>query len=167
MGKLARTIARSIIHHLGNVLRLLYTLYLRSAGVTIGENTMISLGAKIDVRRGFISIGDNCLITHGSKILSHDGAMRLIDPGDDGAGYVRIGNNVFIGVNAIVLRNVTIGDNSVVGAGAVVTEDVPEGSVVIGNPAKIVKTMSGPFCVLNNPRHGKYVNLNATTGTET
>ena len=54
---------------------------------------------------------------------------------------VRIGNNVWIGMNAIVLKGVTIGDNSVVGAGAVVTHDVPPNVVVAGNPAKIVKQL--------------------------
>jgi len=62
---------------------------------------------------------------------------------------------VFIGVNAIILRNVTIGDNSVVGAGAVVPDDIPENSVVLGNPARVVKTLTGPFSVLNNPKHGQ------------
>ena len=150
-----KSLLRMFIHHLGNALRSLYVFYLRTAGVKIGTNTMISLGAKIDVRRGSISIGDNCLITSGSKILSHDGSMRLIDPSDDGSGHVRIGNNVFIGVNAIILRNVTIGDNSVVGAGAVVPDDIPENSVVLGNPARVVKTLTGPFSILNNPKHGQ------------
>jgi len=148
-------IVRQIIHHLGNGLRYFYTLYLRSAGVKIGKNTMISLGAKIDVRRGSVAIGDNCLITHGCTILSHDGAIRLINPKDSGAGYVNIGNNVFVGVNAIILRNVTIGDNSVIGAGAVVTEDIPACSVVLGNPARVIKKLEGPFPILNNPKHDK------------
>jgi NDP-sugar pyrophosphorylase family protein len=52
---------------------------------------------------------------------------------------VHIGNNVWIGDHATVLKGVTIGDNSVVGAGAVVTQSVPANVVVAGNPAKIVK----------------------------
>jgi len=148
-----KKIIRLVIHYAGNGLRSLFTLYLRSAGVEIGKNTMISLGAKIDVHRGSVSIGDNCLITHGCKILSHDGSMRLINPNDSGAGQVKIGNNVFIGVNAIILRNVIIGDNSVIGAGSVVTEDVPECSLVLGNPARVIKTLKGPFPILNNPKH--------------
>ena len=150
-----KSLLRTVIHHFGNALRSLYVFYLCTTGVKIGKNTMVSLGAKIDVHRGSISIGDNCLITSGSKILSHDGSMRLIDPSDDGSGHVRIGNNVFIGVNAIILRNVTIGDNSVVGAGAVVPDDIPENSVVLGNPARVVKTLTGPFSILNNPKHGQ------------
>lgn len=144
---------RSLAHHVGNLIRGLRLSYLRSLGVTIGHNTMISLGAKIDTRRGKVIIGKNCLITHGVKILSHDGSMRLIDPSDNGAGTTRIGNNVFVGVNAVILMNVTVGDNSIVAAGAIVTRDVPPASVVAGNPAKVIKQLQGPFEVLNNPRH--------------
>ncbi|WP_084446333.1 DapH/DapD/GlmU-related protein [Desulfosarcina sp. BuS5] len=46
-----------------------------------------------------------------------------------------MGNNVFIGVNSVVLPNVTICDNSIVGAGSVVTKDISPGIVVAGNPA--------------------------------
>ena len=49
-----------------------------------------------------------------------------------------VGDNVWIGSNATIMP-VTIGDNSIIGAGAVVTKDVPENSVVVGNPAKIIK----------------------------
>lgn len=126
---------------------------LRGSGVKIGRNTMISLGAKIDTRRGRVEIGDNCLITTGSKILSHDGAARMMNADDAGEGTVRIGNNVFVGVNAVILRNVTIGDNCIIGAGAVVTKDVPPCSVAVGNPARIIRTIEGPFPILNDPKH--------------
>ena len=114
------------------------------SGVKIGKNTMISLGAKIDTRRGNITIGNNCLITHGCYILSHDGAAHVLDENDNGEGFVKIGNNVFIGVNSVIMRNVTIGDNAIVGAGSVVIKDVPEGVVVVGNPAKIIKKFQNP-----------------------
>ncbi|MGE0090592.1 MAG: DapH/DapD/GlmU-related protein [Bacteroidales bacterium] len=141
---------RLVIHYLGNIFRFSYLKILRFQGIKIGTNTMISLGAKLDVHRGKISIGDNCLITSGVKILSHDGASRMIDPDDWGNGFVKIGNNVFIGVNAVILRNVTIGDNAVVGAGAVVSKDVPPATVVAGNPARIIKELEGPFPILND-----------------
>lgn len=143
---------RQALRHFGNLLRSVKSVYYRLAGVHIGHNTMISLGAKIDTHKGNIFIGENCLITHGVHILSHDGALRLLDPGADRAGIVRVGNNVFIGVNAIVLPNVTIGDNCVIAAGAVVTKDVPPASLVAGNPAKIIRKLSGPFQILNDPR---------------
>lgn len=139
-----------LVYYISELVRFLYQGYLRFRGVQIGQNTMISLGAKIDTHRGKVSIGDNCLITHGVKILSHDGAMRLIDSSDDGNGFVKIGNNVFVGVNSIVLRNVTVGDNVVIAAGSVVTKDVPENTLVAGNPAKPIKELKGPFPILND-----------------
>lgn len=146
-----RRLARLIMRRVASLVRAVRLNYLRMLGVTIGTNTMISLGAKIDIHKGKVIIGDNCLITHGTIILSHDGSLRLIDPGADRAGKVVIGNNVFVGVNAIILRNVTIGDNSVVAAGAVVTKDVPPASVVAGNPARVIRMLQGPFPVLNDP----------------
>ena len=134
-----KKIIRFIIHNLGNALRFFHLSFLRASGAKIGKNTMISLGAKIDVRRGDITIGDNCLITHGCYILSHDGAAHVINPEDEGTGYVEIGNNVFIGVNTVVMRNVKIGDHAVIGAGSVVNKDIPEGAVAAGNPIKIIK----------------------------
>lgn len=139
-----------IIYYISEVVRFLYQGYLRFRGVKIGRNTMISFGAKIDTHRGKVSIGNNCLITSGVKILSHDGASRMIDREDYGYGEVSIGNNVFIGVNAVILRNVTVGDNSVIAAGSIVTKNIPAQSVAAGNPAKIIKSLEGPFPILND-----------------
>jgi acetyltransferase-like isoleucine patch superfamily enzyme len=121
---------------------------LRLSGAKIGKNTMISLGAKIDVRRGQVIIGDNCLITHGCYILSHDGAAHVLNDTDNGNGKVVIGNNVFIGVNTVVMRNVTIGDHAVIGAGSVVNKDIPSGMVAAGNPIKILKEIPQPYKIL-------------------
>ncbi|WP_170287481.1 acyltransferase [Halioglobus maricola] len=109
---------------------------------------MISLGAKIDLRRGAISIGDNCLITHGCYVLSHDGAAHVLDEADDGTGYVKVGSNVFIGVNSVVMRNVTIGDHAVIGAGSVVNRDIPPGVVAAGNPIRILSELPKPYSIL-------------------
>tara|TARA_R110002050_G_scaffold198306_1_gene333098 strand:- start:2532 stop:2984 length:453 start_codon:yes stop_codon:yes gene_type:complete len=143
-------IIRIIIHYMGNIFRYIHITSLKFSGVEIGKNTMISLGAKIDVHRGKIIIGSNCLITSGVKILSHDGASRMIDINDFGNGEVTIGNNVFIGVNAVILKGVNIGDNSVIGAGAIVSKNVPAQSLVVGNPGKVIKKLDGPFPVLND-----------------
>jgi len=128
---------RRMISDLGDVLRRARLVYLRILGVEIGTGCMISLGAKLDVRRGKTVIGNNCTITYGCVILSHDASAKRISEDDDGAGTVRIGNGVFIGVNSVVLRNVRIGDNSVIGAGSVVTSDIPANVVAFGNPARI------------------------------
>jgi acetyltransferase-like isoleucine patch superfamily enzyme len=128
-----------IIHNMGNIIRPAYLFYLKRLGVSIGRNSNISLRAKIDTRRGKIIIGENCYITYGCVILSHDATAKRIDPNDDGSGTVIIEDNVFIGVNSVVLRNVRIGRNSIIGAGSVVTQDVPPNVVVAGNPARILR----------------------------
>ena len=135
-------IARKIMRRLADLLRGLRILSLRMAGVSIGKNCMISWGAKLDVRSGSIIIGDRCTITHGCIILSHDRSKKRINPQDEGGGTVRLGNDVFVGVNSVILRDVTIGDYSIIGAGSVVTKDVPPGVVVAGNPARVIKKLS-------------------------
>jgi acetyltransferase-like isoleucine patch superfamily enzyme len=139
---------RKGVHLLGNLLRFFHLSFLRLSGAKIGKNTMISLGAKIDVRRGQVTIGDNCLITHGCYILSHDGAAHVLNDADDGSGFVTIGNNVFLGVNSVVMRNVTIGDHAIIGAGSVVNKDIPAGVVAAGNPVKVLKEIPKPYKTL-------------------
>ena len=80
-------------------------------------------------------------------MITHDGGLfvprnlGLIDKHADKIGRIRIGNNVNIGWNAIIMPGVTIGNNCVVGAGAVVNKDVPDNSVVAGVPARIIETI--------------------------
>jgi acetyltransferase-like isoleucine patch superfamily enzyme len=135
-------IIRRSVRRVGSVVGDLRIACLRAAGVSIGKDCMISWGAKLDVSGGRIIIGDRCTITHGCIILSHDRAKKRIDPTDKGQGTVRIGNDVFVGVNSVILRDVTIGDYAIIGAGAVVTKDVPPQVVVAGNPARIIKEFS-------------------------
>jgi acetyltransferase-like isoleucine patch superfamily enzyme len=139
MNQVVIKVVRDAIHLVGNIVRALRMSLLKASGVKVGNGTMISMGAKIDLRRGRIIIGDNCFITYGAVILSHDRASMHIHPGDPGQGDVLIGDNVFVGVNAVILPGVSIGDNSVIGAGAVVAKDVPSGVVVVGNPSRIVR----------------------------
>jgi acetyltransferase-like isoleucine patch superfamily enzyme len=116
--------------------------WFRMRGISIGKDCFISLGAKLDTCSGKIIIGDRCEITHGCIILAHDAIAKRIDRNRQGIGTVRLGNDVFLGVNSVVLQNVTIGDNSIIGAGSVVTQDVPPNVVVAGNPAKIIRRLS-------------------------
>ena len=110
----------------------------RAKGVEIGQNTEI-YNTKIDSLRPFlVRIGDNTLIT-GSRILTHDASTKK-GLGYTKLGRVTIGDNVFIGINTIILPNVTIGNNVIVGAGTVVSKDIPDNSVVVGNPMRIVST---------------------------
>ena len=55
---------------------------------------------------------------------------------------VTIGKNVWIGSGSIILPGVSIGDNSIIGAGSVVNKDIPENSIAVGNPCKVIKKIS-------------------------
>lgn len=131
-----------LVRFVAFIARYLRITCLRAAGISIGKDCAISWGAKLDVSGGHIIIGDRCTIGHGCIILSHDRAKKRIDPQDRGQGTVRVGNDVFIGVNSVILRDVTIGDYSIVGAGSVVTKDIPPQVVVAGNPARVIKEFS-------------------------
>ncbi len=89
---------------------------------------------------GEVIIGKYCAIATGAKILvsgEHriDSVSSFYKSGTNGP--VRIGNDVWVGINAVILSGVTIGDGAVVGAGAVVASDVPPYAVVYGNPSKV------------------------------
>ncbi len=116
----------------------------RSKGIIIGKNTFISSNAYIDKHSGSnISIGNNCYITRNVVILNHTDTHRGGPLGiweQFGSKRisldVKIGNNVFIGVNSVIMPGVTIGDNSIIGALTLVNDDIPPGEVYAGIPAK-------------------------------
>jgi acetyltransferase-like isoleucine patch superfamily enzyme len=132
-------LVRKLKHNIGLVLRQLILIRYKISGVSIGSDCFISLGAYIDERRGKIIIGDNCTITNGVKLLSHDATAAIIEPGKSGEYTTIIENNVFVGMDAIILPGRKIGTHSIVGAGSVVTKDIPPYCIVVGNPATIVK----------------------------
>lgn len=113
---------------------------LRENGIQIGENCDIYTN-KIDIAHGFlITIGDNVTISN-ARLLTHDGSTKKI-LGYSKVGRIDIGNDVFIGADAIILPGVKIGNKVIVGAGSVVTHDIPDDSVAVGNPARVVKKYS-------------------------
>lgn len=103
-------------------------------GLDIGEGCEISFSARLDKTnpRG-IHIGEYTIITLGSIIFSHDNVNnRQLE--------TRIGKHCFIGARSIILPGVQVGDNSIVGAGSVVVKNVPPRSIVVGNPAHIIRS---------------------------
>ena len=101
--------------------------------MNIGKGTAISMSAKLDkTNPQGIHIGTYSVVTFGAAILTHDYVNQLNRD-------VHIGNNCFIGAHAIILPGVTIGDSCIVAAASVVARDVPAGSLVAGNPARVVE----------------------------
>lgn len=97
-------------------------------GAEIGSGTMIDMGA---ILGGRATVGKNSHIGAGAVLAG------VIEPAS--AQPVRVGDNVLVGANAVVIEGVQIGNGSVVAAGAIVTQDVPENVVVAGVPARIIK----------------------------
>lgn len=109
---------------------------IRAGGGKIGEKVYLE-GAFIDPGFLFlIEIGNHVTITHAT-ILAHDGSTQF-SLKKTTVGKVKIGDYVFIGYQAIVLPNVHIGNNVIIGAGSVVTDDIPDNSIAVGNPCKVV-----------------------------
>lgn len=112
--------------------------YCFSHGFTAGKNFQYNSGYPIDANWPWlISVGDDVTLASNVRILAHDASTVKTGNGTK-IGIVRIGNNVFIGADSIILCNTRIGDNVVIGAGSVVTHDVPSNSVYAGNPAKYI-----------------------------
>lgn len=108
--------------------------YVTIFGMQIHKTAIISLKAKLDKTypKG-IKIGKYTGISGGVVILTHDHII-----GNKVHKKTVIGNNVFIGVNAIILPGVIIGNNVIVSAGSVVKKNVPDNCIVEGNPAKVI-----------------------------
>lgn len=125
-----------------------YADYLRKKGICIGKGTYFFGPAttEIDIQRPWmLSIGEYCKITGGVKILCHDysrSVLRRVYGEIIGeAAETKIGNNVFIGVNSIILMGSHIGDNVIIGAGSVVSGTIQDNVVVAGNPARVIRTL--------------------------
>lgn len=111
-----------------------------NSSIIIGDNCRIN-GASIHAESN-VYIGDNCVIASGVSIMDSNGHVvystnRTI--GRDAPRPINIGNNVWIGLNSVVLKGSIIGDNCVIAVGSVVKGTFPQNSLIAGNPAKVVK----------------------------
>lgn len=110
-----------------------YNVYM-GAGCFFNHNVYLMDCAKIRFGRKCF-VGPSC----GFYTAIHPMEVAKRNEGYEMAKPITIGDNVWIGANAIILPGVTIGNNSIIGAGAVVTKDVPAGVVAFGNPCKVVR----------------------------
>lgn len=118
----------------------------RRLGVQVGQHCRL-----LDVSRAtfgsepyLVRLGDHVTVTEGVRFVTHDGGVwvfRQQEPDLDIVAPIAVGDNVFLGLRAIVLPGVTIGDNCVVAAGAVVTRDIRANSVVAGVPARFLRSI--------------------------
>ena len=106
----------------------------------IGVGCNILSGVRVS---NSVSIGKGCIIYYNS-IIAHDcfiGDFVEISPSVNILGRVDVSSYTHIGANATILPDIKIGKNSIIGAGSVVTKDVPDNVVVLGVPAKIIKSL--------------------------
>lgn len=107
-------------------------------GLKIGKNFSMEPGCSLDYSHCWlIEIGDEVTLAPRVQVLTHDASTKRA-LGYAKIGRVTIGSRVFIGAGAIILPNVTIGDDVIIGSGAVVSKDVPNDSIVLGNPMAVV-----------------------------
>ena len=110
-------------------------------GMDIHPSVNFSLSAHFDrTNPSGVHVGEQSYIALGATLLAHDTTRRMYKD-------VRVGRWCFIGARSLILPGVDIGDGSIVAAGAVVTKSVPPGSMVAGNPARIIRSdiKVGPF----------------------
>jgi len=126
----------------------LRTALYRKCGVRIGQKTVINFGVNIiipmtekGVKKGNIIIGDRVAIATGAVIVGQSdpnfSILSSLYPDDNRP--IHIGNDVWIGANAVILPGVTIGEQAIIAAGAVVNKDVPPNTVFAGVPAVKIK----------------------------
>jgi acetyltransferase-like isoleucine patch superfamily enzyme len=114
--------------------------------VRIGEGTFLNVGVMVAAVE-LVEIGAHCMLANGCFVT--DGSHRFDDPrtpvpwqGFTTKGPTRIGDNVWLGANAVVTSGVTIGERCVIGANSVVTQDIPPFSIAAGAPAKVLRAVT-------------------------
>lgn len=110
--------------------------------IKIGNKTSIAKAQIVSLEPYKIEIGEDCMLSYDIEIRNTDShkiydknANKRINEGNS----VRIGNHVWLGMRAIILKGVNIEDNSIVAAGSIVTKNVKANTIVSGNPAKRIK----------------------------
>mgnify|MGYP003623659950 CR=1 FL=1 len=124
---------------IGTGLRILQPFYCDFGyNIRCGDNLSVNRNC-VMVDNAPITIGDNVFFGPGCGLYTaaHPLNIPQRNSGLEIAKAIRIGNNVWIGGNAVILPGVSIGDNTVIGAGSIVTLDVTSGVIALGNPCKV------------------------------
>ena len=120
--------------------------YAKSLGVKLGNN-VVFYGMKPEMfstEPWLITIGSNVYITAGCQFVTHDGGtliLRDLVPDLELTAPIIVGDNVYIGLNCLIMPGVRIGNRVIIGAGSVVTKDIPDNSVATGVPARVIKSI--------------------------
>ncbi len=127
-----------------------YIEYLRTVlKIQIGGECEIYKSVQWGSEPYLISIGNHVRINSGVQFVTHDGGVwvirRYLKGNDcekiDMFGSIKVRNNVHIGTNAIIMPGVTIGNNCIIGCGAIVTKSIPDNSIAVGVPARVIETI--------------------------
>lgn len=116
-------------------------------GAKIGVGCSIHPSASLGSEPYLIEIGNHVRLNSGVNIVTHDGGMWVLRElysemkDADLFGKIKIGDNVHIGTNAMIMPNVCVGNNCIIGSCAVVTKSVPDNCVVVGVPARVIETI--------------------------
>lgn len=115
----------------------------------IGENCEIYKSADFGSEPYLIKLGNYVRVNAGVQFVTHDGGtwvlcqLNSIENASkiEIFGKITVGNNVHIATNAIIMPNVCIGDNVIIGCNAIVTKDIPDNSVAVGIPARVIESL--------------------------
>ena len=123
--------------------------YWKDKGAKIGNNCEIYSSVLFGSEPYLVEVGNHVRVNSGVNFVTHDGGVWVLreylktpQHNDiDLFGKIKVGNNVHIGTNAIIMPNVTIGNNCIIGCGAIVTKDIPDNSIAVGVPARVIETL--------------------------
>lgn len=127
---------------------------LNASGISVGKGTIFYNPETMQIDRSrpyLLQIGEYCKITSGVTILTHDYSRSVLrraygEVVGEGRKTI-IGDNVFIGMNSIILMGTHIGNNVIVGAGSVVGGVIPDNVVIAGNPAHIIRSLDEHYAI--------------------
>ena len=124
--------------------------YAQKIGVNFVDASTVKIYGKVwwSTEPWLMTIGRNVHLTENVKFVGHDGGtlvFRHLIPDLEITKPITIGNDVYIGNNVLIMPGVKIGNKVIIGAGAIVSKDIPDNSVAVGVPAKVIKTADEYF----------------------